>query len=300
MRRKINLRQIEAFHAVMLAGTTTQAATLLGVTQPAISRLISELEAEAGIALFARGQGRLRPTPEAESLFNEIERAYVGLDHISNFMRGIRRSGGHLRVIATLPMAHGLLPRAVARFRTVCPETVVVIKTVIRRDVQTWLDTQQFDVALTNFPVSYPAAATERLARVRGVCVLPSGHRLQERRVVRAADLADEPFIAMAAESQHRLKVDRAFAQAGVQPKILVEAQTGVLICELVAAGLGVSVVDPITAEIRKDNLLVRPFDPAPRYEFRLLFPIQRARSADTEAFAGIVAALAGELGFHG
>lgn len=300
MRRKVNLRQIEAFRAVMLAGTTTQAAALLGVTQPAVSRLISELEAEAGILLFARGQGRLRPTPEADSLFNEIERAYIGLDHISNFMRGIRRSGGHLRLIATMPMAHGILPQAIARFHRERPDTVVVVKTVIRRDVQTWLDTQQFDIALTNFPIEYPASATERLAKVRGVCVLPFGHPLADKELIRATDISDEPFIAMAAETQNRLKVDRAFAKAGVEPKILIEAQTGVIICEFVAAGLGVSVVDPITARSGLEKLVICPFDPAPEYEFRLLFPTQRARSTDSEVFAKIVTALAEELGFAG
>jgi DNA-binding transcriptional LysR family regulator len=300
MRRKINFRQIEAFHAVMLTGTATQAAPLLGVTQPAVSRLISELEAQVGMSLFVRGQGRLKPTPEAESLFNEIERAYVGLDHITSFIQGMRRSGGHLRLIATMPMAHGILPEAIARFRRTHSETVVVLKTVIRRDIQTWLDAQQFDIALTNFPVDYPSAATERLACANGVCVMPSAHPLVEKDIIHAADVAEEPFIAMAAETQHRLKVDRAFAEAGVQPNIIIEAQTGVIICELVAAGLGVSVVDPITARVVQKGLVSRPFLPAVQYEFRLLYPTQRARSRDTIRFSQIVTALVRELGFGG
>lgn len=298
MPRKVNFRQIEAFHAVMLTGTTTQAAALLGVTQPAVSRLITELEAEAQITLFARTQGRLRPTAEADILFNEIERAYVGLDHINNFLRGIRRAGEHLRLIATMPMAHGLLPEAIVRFREVRPAIGVVLKTVIRRDVQMWLDTQQFDVALTNFPIDYPAVATEKLACVEGICVMPPGHPLAEKDVVHASDMIGMPFIAMAPETMHRLKIDRAFAKADVRPNIVIEAQTAVIICELVAAGLGIGVVDPISARMARDRIVRRPFQPVLEYEFRLLFPTQKARSRDAALFSAIVTELAAELGY--
>src|SRR5262245_11739761 len=113
----LNLRQMEAFRAVMLTGTTIQAAAMLKVTQPAISRLINDLEAQAGITLFDRVRGRLQPTPEAETLFDEIERAYISFDHIANFMKGIRRSAGRLRLLATMPMAHGILPATIARFK---------------------------------------------------------------------------------------------------------------------------------------------------------------------------------------
>jgi DNA-binding transcriptional LysR family regulator len=295
----LNLRQMEAFRAVMLTGTTIRAAAMLKVTQPAVSRLISDLEAQAGILLFDRTQGRLRPTPEAETLFDEIERAYVSLDHIANFMKGINRSAGRLRLLATMPMSHGILPTTISRFRAMRPQTVISMRTVIRRDVRAWLDTQQFDLALTNFPVDYPLAATSRLVKADGVCILPTGHPLTARDRITAKDIADEPFIAMSPETQHRLKVDGAFADAKIHPRIAIEAQTGIIICEFVAAGLGVSVVDPITARaFAVKGLEIRPFEPKVIYEFRLVFPIQKSPSRDSELFKQIVIDYVKELGF--
>lgn len=297
----LNLRQIEAFRALMLTGTTIQAAAMLRITQPVVSRLIASLEAQAGITLFARAQGRLRPTPEAEILFDEIERAYVSFDQLANFIKDIRRTAGTLRLLATMPMAHGILPEAITRFREVHPETIVKVRTVLRRDVRAWLDAQQFDVALTNFPLDYPAGSTLQLASVDGVCILPVGHPLVAKDAISAADLVDEPFIAMAAESQHRLKVDSAFEVEGLRPRIAIEAQTSILIAEFVAAGLGVSVVDPIAVRAYATRGIVsRPFHPKLTYEFRLLFPVQKARSRAVRQFSDIAVALVRELGFAG
>jgi DNA-binding transcriptional LysR family regulator len=298
--RMVNLRQLEAFRALMLTGTTVQAASMLSVTQPAISRLIADLEYQAGLPLFARSKGRLRPTPEAEALFTEMERAYVGLEHIADFMKGIRRLAGTVRLLATMPMAHGILPGAIVRFRAQHPDTIVTVKTVLSRDIRSWLDTQQFDIALTNFPVDYPLGSTAELARTDGVCILPIGHELTSKSVITAGDLADQPFIAMAPESRHRQKVDGAFATAGILPHIVVEAQTSAIISDLVAAGAGVSIVDPISARaFAAKGLEIRPFEPQLVYEFRLLFPMQKARSLHAKQFTDLVISYTLELGFH-
>lgn len=61
----MNLRQIEAFRAVMIAGTATEAAKLLHTSQPAISYLIRQFERTLDLTLFQLHRGRLPPTPEA-------------------------------------------------------------------------------------------------------------------------------------------------------------------------------------------------------------------------------------------
>ena len=88
-------RQIEAFRFVMMSGTTTEAATLMSVSQPAISRLISDLEAELNIRLFDRFRGRLVPTEEARRFFHGVERYFVGLDELAQVVR-IGRADVHV------------------------------------------------------------------------------------------------------------------------------------------------------------------------------------------------------------
>ena len=78
----MEIRQLEAFAAVMTSGSVTGAARLLDRSQPAITRLVQELEAEIGYALFVRSGPRVTPTEQAYLLYGDVERALGGLRHI--------------------------------------------------------------------------------------------------------------------------------------------------------------------------------------------------------------------------
>ena len=82
-------RQLEAFHAVVANGSMTRAAALM-ISQPAISRLVAALEESIGFPLFQRLSGRLRPTPEARYLFDEVELALAHLNHISRLTEDLQ------------------------------------------------------------------------------------------------------------------------------------------------------------------------------------------------------------------
>ena len=92
MSRPLNFRQIEAFHAVMLAGTTTGAAQMLRTTQPSVSRLLAQTQQATGLRLFDMERGRLRPTREAKDLFDTVQRHFVGLERIEDRVAAMRRS----------------------------------------------------------------------------------------------------------------------------------------------------------------------------------------------------------------
>ncbi len=101
--RGLNPRQIEAFRAVVLTGGVGMAAKLINVTQPAVSRMIRDLQQQLGLTLFERRGTGLVPTSEALSLYAEVERAFVGLERIAQMADELRtRRAGFLR-IAALP-----------------------------------------------------------------------------------------------------------------------------------------------------------------------------------------------------
>ncbi|ALG74478.1 hypothetical protein VY88_20200 [Azospirillum thiophilum] len=284
---RFGLKQISAFRSVMISGTTSQAASLLNISQPAVSRLIHNLESQIAVELFIRRNGRLYPTPEAEALFLEVDKVYGGLDRIGNLLQNISLlHQGHLRLVVSVPMAQRLLPQALADFQKTRPDINVSIKVVVRREMREWLDAQQFEVALATFPIDYPAEHVEHLATLNGVCVMPAGHRLAELKVVRAADLEGEPFISIIPETKLRRNVDELFEREGVGRRLLIETQTGAAICDLVAAGLGVSVVDPFTASaFTAKGLAIRPFRPVIRFDFGLLLPMRRPTSLVAREF---------------
>ena len=86
----MRLRQLECFRALMLHGTMTRAAELLGMSQPGISTMIAGLEHETGLNLFVRRGGRLQPTPEAKLFYVEAARALEATENASRVAAEIR------------------------------------------------------------------------------------------------------------------------------------------------------------------------------------------------------------------
>ena len=115
--KNINLRQLEAFRAVMLTKSITRASEMLFVSQPAVSRLIRDLETSVEFDLFKRIKKRLVPTPEGEALFEEVERSFTGINEISLAAREIKDFRSGSMVIASLPaLGLGYLPEIITRF----------------------------------------------------------------------------------------------------------------------------------------------------------------------------------------
>lgn len=83
----MNLRQCEVFRAVMEAGTVTEAAHRLRISQPAVSKMLAQLERDLGLRVFLRQRRRLVPTPEGRALHQEVQRAFVGLEYLNSFCR---------------------------------------------------------------------------------------------------------------------------------------------------------------------------------------------------------------------
>ena len=73
MAHNVSIRQLQAFREVMRSGSVSEAARILGRTQPAVSALIANLEAELQLSLFRRQKGRMEPTPEALFFAGEAE-----------------------------------------------------------------------------------------------------------------------------------------------------------------------------------------------------------------------------------
>ena len=114
---RLNLRQIEAFRAVFQTNSMTDGAALMGVTQPAVSRLIRDLEAVVDLRLFERTRGGLLATPDAVALYREVQRSFSGLDRIADAARNLRqRRTGILTVAASGAPAFHCLPEIIHRF----------------------------------------------------------------------------------------------------------------------------------------------------------------------------------------
>lgn len=288
---RIKLRQLEAFRGVMLSGTTKQAATLLNISQPAVSRLIQDLEEQVGVPLFERLHGRLQPKPEAQALYREAEDTLAQLDRLDNSIRNIGKlSNTSLRIAAPPAIVYGLMPQVLTMFKKLHPKVSVSFRIRARRDSREWLDTQDFDLAVSTLPIDYPAAKGEFLVRVRGVCVLPPKHPLGSKRVIYATDLSGRPFISLLPDTMARARLDQIFQDQGITRDLVADAQTSSALCLLVQVGLGIGVTDPFTAErFAATGVIIKPFEPPVEYEYGIVYPISRSKSQLVSDFAGLL-----------
>ena len=109
---------LRTFVAVVDLRSFTQAATSLGVTQPAVSRFLAQTEALAGFALFERTRGRLVPTAKAEALYAETERLFAGAEQVNVLCERLRNEQPRPIVLAAVPtLTFALLPAVMRQWQ---------------------------------------------------------------------------------------------------------------------------------------------------------------------------------------
>ncbi len=243
---RLQARQIEAFRAVMLTGGMTAAAETLYVTQPAISRLIMDLETTLNLKLFHRRGNQITPTAEAVDLFAEVERSYLGLEFIEKHagdLRDMRR--GSLRIAAHPAMALGFLPNYVASFVTSHPDLAIVLDGIPSHLVLERVAGGQFDIGFAASPAERPSLKLTPIPAA-AVVVLREDHRLAAQSRISAGDLAGEKIILLGRGSYFRHTVEVALGPNASNQKI--ETPLSGIACAFVSEGLGVTIIDPFSA----------------------------------------------------
>ncbi len=292
----MNLRQIEAFKAFMETGTVTAAAQRLRVSQPAASKLLQFFERGSGLTLFVRDRGRLSPTQEARLLYDEVERVFQGTDRVRQAAAEIRAlERGSLAVGVMPALSVGFVQEVLARLGTQRPGAAIQVHARDTPRLVEQLVTHQIEILLSVHPMEHPDLRTESLCRVPLACILPPRHRLAGRHEIRPRDLAGEPFATFRHDSSVRRRIDQAFEDAKVTPRIVLEAPMAPTICAFVARGLGVAIVNPLYVGAFAPALVVRPFRPRIDSEISLALPRSRRLSALGEAFVAAAKAVAAE-----
>jgi DNA-binding transcriptional LysR family regulator len=272
----INIRALEAFRAVMRAGSMTAAARISHTTQPNISRLISSLETQLGLKLFERDGNKLHVTEEGFAFSKEVERHYAGLAALQDSARTIKQFGsGRLHIAVAPVLSHGFLARASAEFARRYPEVMLSIRTCNSYMVEQLVSSQLCDLGLAAF-IGHATEAgleSEPIANVRGVCVMRKDHPLASREVIHARDLEGEPFVSTTAgQDGSRELVDSIFYEARVARKLMVEAENASTVCHLVAQGMGVALLKSVIAEdFLVQGLVAREFFPPIHFPITLL-----------------------------
>lgn len=283
--RTVDLRQLEGFHAVMETRSVSHAARTLGISQPAVSALIARLEKQLGVRLFSRDRRRLTPTSEANLLFVHVSEALTALRKISSSVDEIGKArSGILNIVAHPTSSISWLPPFFADFQQQRPEIYIRLTTRSSEVLRTVPDT--FDVGIAEPPLELPKMDVERF-RLKCVAALPLGHPLCEEKVITPRHLDGVPFITLSRWQALHHEVGKTFHKAAARLNAVHECEFFATAISLVAGGLGVAVVEPISVQMaaERDYVVVRDFSPTIWYEAILFSPQDRPRSILTEEF---------------
>ncbi|WPO47882.1 LysR substrate-binding domain-containing protein [Pseudomonas sp. S1Bt23] len=241
----MNLFQLRAFDAVAREGSFTRAAARLFISQPAVTGHIKALEEHYQITLLRRTARRVELTEEGIRLA-AITRAMFGLAEEAQAMLEANRQllTGRLEVAADGP--HLVMPM-LASLRERYPGITVNLRLGNAQETLAALLSEHADVAVLTEAEPRKGLHLQSLGESQICALVPQGHPwLAEPEGVRLERLDQVIMVLREPGSITRRTFDQACAQAGINPKVLLELDSREAVTEAVAAQLGVGVVSSL------------------------------------------------------
>ncbi|WP_335618065.1 LysR family transcriptional regulator [Lentzea guizhouensis] len=222
----------------------TRAAERVGLPQPTVSRWLAELGDALGSPVVVRSGRRVRLTRAGRLLAEAATRSLAALEPgLREVEEELDPEKGRVVLGFLHMLGRSVVPELVRGFRAEHPHVRFGLVQNARQSVVDKLVAGEIDLALVAPPPTGPEFVSEVLFEQELIIVVPSTHRLAERRSVRLRDLADEDFIVLEHGYGLRQITDDMCAEAGFTPRIAFESQEIETVRGLVAAGLGVALI---------------------------------------------------------
>lgn len=237
-------------------GSTIAAAVHLHISQPSVSKHLKLLEANSGVNLFVRNNNRLVPTPEALALYEEVKRTYVGVSHLEEFVKKLSSEvKSEIGVGSISMLSYRWLPQVITRFLSEYDHYSVSIPIGTHQSIATWVASGRLDVGMCMQVGSDVGVEQELLIQLPHVCVMSPDHAKAGQSSISSSDLQGETLITLmnvddwkSEKEKWRVAVLNKLDSERVRPRNMVNVSTSHHACELVNCGLGVALVDALTA----------------------------------------------------
>ncbi|AEQ50878.1 LysR family transcriptional regulator [Pelagibacterium halotolerans] len=300
----LDIRALQAFLAAMSTGSMTGAAQLLGKSQPAVTRVVRELEEAVGFQLFHRNGPRISPTERGLLFHEEAVRLMAGMRQISSRATAIRDNiAASLDIAATPTMSGGLIAPALAGLGEAQPDFINV-QTMGAEHVVRSVHARTADIGVSSFPLDYAGLSIQAICERDCVGVVADDDPLARQSVLSLASLTERRLVTVGNAFRLRRSIDRAISQAGIHPPRDFSTNTSLNAVMAARAGLGVAIIDPVTAfGIPVQGVKVLPLDVRIPYFWGLFSDAARVvsplTSAFVDAFIGSCSAIIPDCRFH-
>lgn len=254
--KEVSFRSLRVFAEIMRTGSATAAGKYMSLSQPAVSKLISQLEVKVGFDLFYRDRGKLVPTADGTKLMQEVDLTLASLDRFNSLVRDIAGySAGTIRVVAPPSFAEGVLPEIVSRFRDRFPGVEFSIDSRSVATARSMIAMRYVDCGFVKLPTDEKDLDLTEVITSETLCVMREDHPLAGHETISPIDIGIHPLILLGAGGYWRTQVDAAFTSFGLKPVVAIETHTHGSACALAGRGNGMAILN---------ELLVRPYIQAP------------------------------------
>lgn len=255
---------------------------------------MQELEAEIGYALFARSGPRVTPTEQGFLLYDDVERALSSLRQIRDRAEEIARGQAQpLLLAATSALAAGLVPDALKRIEAQAGNTRVQLRSASPERVVHAVLSGAAQLGATSLPLEHRGLTVHWIGQAPCVVALPENDPAARHDVVPVAELAGRRVITMANPYRLRRRLDAALGHAAGA----IETNSSVNALAAVRAGLGVSVLEPITAYgAPMAGVAIRPIDLDIPFFFGVITSQSQPLTPACQAMADALAQAAAQL----
>jgi len=294
----MNMRQLEAFRATMRSGSITEAAAMMHISQPSVSRLIADLEQAIGFPLFLRSGRGLAPTVEAKTFYQGVEGMFVGIDRLQELADAIRTTNADQINVGTIQSIAAIeLPKAVGVLRRHLPDIRLMIQCRNTPAILEAVQMHQIELGIVGREPPYDGVEVLYQTAVPYVCLIPEDHELaDENGPVDLEQLADtEEFVTFGgAFPDSMMAMDRELAER-LQRRSRLSATNMPVTGALVRETGVLAICDPFTAEqtVRTGGVVFRSVQQELTYHVSL---IASGRDRLSRAALALVDVLSGQL----
>ena len=280
MNTHVTLRQLRVFQAVAQERNFSRAGDTIGLTQPAVSRAMVELESQLGLKLLDRTTREVALTEAGASLAARLGRVLDELDQTLQDVRELAEARrGKVRVASSPTLSANLMPACIAACARQEPDIQLLLLDRIQQDVLGSVRAGEVDFGVVIEPLATDDLHAESIMQDPFVLVAPPDHPLARRRTVRWSALSGHPLVLLDHASGSRRLIDNALARHGARCEVAQELGHPTTVFRMVEAGIGISVMPalavpphglgrlvarPLTPRVQRDIVLVHRRNRAP------------------------------------
>ncbi|SFU73458.1 LysR family transcriptional regulator [Halomonas korlensis] len=293
--RHLTFRLLQVYAAVVRAGSISEAARRLHLTQPTVSQQLKRLAETVGEPLLESHQGRLVTTEAGGELYRASREVLGRFDDLEDYLASLRSGARGRCSIALVNTAQYVLPRLLGPYSRAFPEVDVTLHIGNRRQVLTRFERQDDDLYVFSHPPSLAHARAGRFLRNPLVAVAPRGHLLAGREQVAMSELLGDRFLLREPGSATRMLFESWLQEQGLSQGPTLQIASNEAIRVGVASGMGLAVLSEHVLPPEHPDLVILPVAGLP-IESHWQFIVRRDRRL-SHAAMGLLRFAEGHLG---